>query len=59
MIIISYFTKPKDFASIQGLTLASVSPAQRAEVRNSFGKWDIVNTAIIISIIVAFYIYFW
>ncbi|MDD5507074.1 MAG: sodium:solute symporter [Bacteroidales bacterium] len=59
MIIISYFTKPKDLESIKGLTLVSVTPAQRAEVRSSFGKWDVVNTAIIITIIVAFYIYFW
>ncbi len=59
IIVISYFTKPKNFASIQGLTLASVTPEQRAEVRNSYGKWDIINTVIIIGFIIAFYIYFW
>jgi len=59
MIVISALTKPKDFASIRGLTLASVTPEQRAEVRGSYNKWDIINTAVIISIVIAFYIYFW
>ncbi|HNS47764.1 MAG TPA: Na+/glucose cotransporter, partial [Bacteroidales bacterium] len=59
MIIISSFTKPKDFASLKGLTLASVTPEQLAEVKNSYSKWDILNTAIIIGVIVAFYVYFW
>ncbi|MBP6977799.1 MAG: sodium:solute symporter [Lentimicrobiaceae bacterium] len=59
MIMISFFTKPKDFSSIRGLTLGSVTPEQRVEVRSSFGKWDVINTIIIISIVIAFYIYFW
>jgi SSS family solute:Na+ symporter len=59
MVIISYFTIPKDPSIIQGLTFRSVTPQQRAEVRSSFSKWDVVNTVIIITIIVAFYIYFW
>jgi len=59
MILISYFTETKDAASIQGLTIGSATPEQRAEVRNSWNKWDVINSAIIITIILVFYSYFW
>ncbi len=59
MIIISYFTKMKDAGSIQGLTIGSASAEQRAEVRASWNKWDVINSAVIITIILVFYSYFW
>ena len=59
MIIISYFTKEKDPNSIIGLTMGSATAEQRAEVRASWGKWDVINSAVIIVIIIAFYSYFW
>lgn len=59
MIIISYFTKRKDPNLIAGLTMGSASAEQRAEVRASWGKWDVINSLVIIVIIIAFYTYFW
>jgi SSS family solute:Na+ symporter len=59
IIIISFFTKPKDPALITGLYFRSATPEQRAITRASWTKWDVINSAIIITIIVAFYIYFW
>jgi SSS family solute:Na+ symporter len=59
MIVISFFTKPKDPSSITGLYFGSATAEQRAITRASWTKWDLINSAIIISIIVAFYIYFW
>ncbi len=59
MVIISYFTPPKDPKSIGGLTLGSASPEQRAETRSSYNHWDIINSVIIIVIILVFYVYFW
>lgn len=59
MVIISYFTKPADFEAIKGLTFGSASKKQLAEVRDSYNYWDVINSIIIISIIVAFYVYFW
>jgi SSS family solute:Na+ symporter len=59
MIIISYFTKEKDFNSISGLTLATVSKDQHSEIRSSYNYWDIINSAVIIIFIIIFYIYFW
>jgi solute:Na+ symporter, SSS family len=59
MIVISYFTKKKDPESIVGLTMGSATAAQRAETRASYNYWDMINSAIIIVIILAFYAYFW
>lgn len=59
MVIISYFTKQKDPGSIVGLTMGSATAKQRAEVRESWGKWDVIHSFVIIAIIVGFYLYFW
>ena len=59
MVIISYFTEKKDPNSIVGLTLGSATAAQRAETRESYNYWDMINSAIIITIILVFYAYFW
>jgi len=59
MIVISYFTKVKDSIAIQGLTIGSATAEQRAEVRASWNKWDVINSAIIITVILVFYAYFW
>jgi SSS family solute:Na+ symporter len=59
MIIISYFTSRKDPNTIVGLTLGSASAEQRAETRASYNHWDLINSAVIITIILVFYAYFW
>jgi SSS family solute:Na+ symporter len=59
MIVVSFFTKAKDAVAIQGLYFGSASAEQRAITRASWNKWDLINSAIIITFIIAFYIYFW
>ncbi len=59
MILISYFTETKDAVAIQGLTIGSASAEQRAQVRDSWNKWDVINSAVIIVIVLVFYSYFW
>jgi SSS family solute:Na+ symporter len=59
MIIVSIFTKPIDPAKIQGLYFGSASAEQRAITRASWSKWDVINSAIILTVIIAFYAYFW
>jgi SSS family solute:Na+ symporter len=59
MIVVSFFTKPKEAGSIQGLYFGSASAEQRAITRASWNKWDMINSGIIIAFIIAFYIYFW
>jgi len=59
MVVISYFTKQVDYATIKGLTFGSATPEQRKETLESYNNWDIVNSLVIIGIIVIFYAYFW
>jgi len=59
MVVISYFTKASNYEAIKGLTFSSVSAEQKAEIRNSYNRWDVINSIIIIAIILAFYVYFW
>jgi SSS family solute:Na+ symporter len=59
MIVVSVFTKGVDASKIQGLYFGSASAEQRAITRASWNKWDVINSAIIIAFIIAFYIYFW
>jgi len=59
MVIISFFTKAKDPATITGLYFGSATAEQRAITRASWNKWDVINSAIIIAAVIAFYIYFW
>ena len=59
IIVVSVFTQAAPSAQIAGLTIGSVTPEQRAATRASWNSWDIVHSAIIIGLTVAFYIYFW
>jgi len=59
MIVISYFTKSIDYSKIKGLTFGSATPEQIKETRDSYNKWDVINSLIIIGIVIVFYMYFW
>ena len=56
--IISHLTAKPSLKMLQGLTFGMISPEQKAETRASWNKWDVINTAIIIGVIILFYIYF-
>jgi SSS family solute:Na+ symporter len=59
IFVVSYFTKRADEAKLVGVTYYSSTPEQKAATRASYNSWDVINSLIIISVIVAFYIYFW
>lgn len=59
MLIVSAFTEAIDPKKIEGLYFGSATPEQKAITRASWSKWDVINSAIIISFVIAFYIYFW
>jgi SSS family solute:Na+ symporter len=52
------FTKKPDNKQLT-YTYAAASPEEKAAVKASWNKWDVINTIIIIGVIIAFYIYFW
>ena len=59
VIIVSLCTEAPDEKKIQGLVFGTSTPEQREATRQSWNKWDIIHTCIILGITVAFYIYFW
>ncbi len=59
VIIVSLNTPAPDPAKIKGLVFGTSTPEQREATRKSWNVWDIVNSAIILGLTVAFYIYFW
>lgn len=59
MVIISLFTKKPTAQNLSGLTYGSITSSQIAETRASWNKWDVIHSAIIVGVIILFYIYFW
>lgn len=59
MIILSMVTPKADPAAIRGLYVGSASAEEKAVTRASWNHWDIITSAIVIIVIVAFYAYFW
>jgi SSS family solute:Na+ symporter len=58
MVGISLTTAPPTASNLQ-YTYAAATLADKKETRASWNKWDVIHTVIILSIVVAFYIYFW
>ena len=59
VILVSLFTKAPEKEKIQGLVFGTSTPEQIEATRKSWNHWDVIHTLIILSITVAFYIYFW
>jgi SSS family solute:Na+ symporter len=57
--VVSQFTPKASAEQMQGLTYSSVSAAQNADDRLTFGFWEIFHTCVILGIIASIYIYFW
>jgi solute:Na+ symporter, SSS family len=58
MIVISYMTKAPTMEQLK-FTYGAATQEEKKITRESWNKWDIVHTVIILGIIVAFYFYFW
>ncbi|TFH36232.1 MAG: Na+/glucose cotransporter [Bacteroidia bacterium] len=59
MLVVSVFTERPQLAAIQGLYIGSATAEQKAITRASWNNWDLINSAIIITVVMIFYIYFW
>jgi SSS family solute:Na+ symporter len=57
--LVSRFTPDPTRSMVQGLTYGSATAKQIAETRASWNQWDVVHTVVVLSVIVAFYAYFW
>jgi len=58
IIGISMATRPQSEEQIAGLTFASVTPTQRAEIRASLSWPDYLGTAVVLGLVVGIYLYF-
>jgi SSS family solute:Na+ symporter len=59
MVGVSFFTPKASELQLQGLTYFSQSPEQMLETKNSWSKWDVITSLVVVATCVAFYIYFW
>jgi len=57
--LVSRYTPDPPREAVEGLTYGSATPEQIAETRATWNRWDVIHTAVIVSVIVAFYAYFW
>lgn len=58
-IVVSIFTKKPDPEKIKGITFSTITPEQRKITWASWNKWDVFHSVVILSVIIAVYIYFW
>jgi SSS family solute:Na+ symporter len=58
LIVVSYATPPPRAHQLTGLTYATVTSEQRRESRRSWNHWDVINSAIVLLLIAAAYLYF-
>lgn len=59
VMIVSRFTPAASSLQLKGITLGSLTAEDKAASRASWNQWDVIHSAIILCITVAFYIYFW
>lgn len=58
VVLVSLFTTPPTQQQLM-YTMQAATAEDKAIARASWNKWDVIHTVIIVSVIVAFYIYFW
>ncbi|HNY14219.1 MAG TPA: sodium:solute symporter [Bacteroidales bacterium] len=59
MVGLSFLTKAPSAEQLKFTYKGAATPEQKKITRESWDKWDIINTVIILGVIVAFYIIFW
>ena len=57
MFVVSYASAPPSEAQLVGLTYETVTGAEAA-TRASWNQWDVINSAVVLALILAAYIYF-
>lgn len=57
-LVVSYATKPPDYAKISGLTFSTLTREDRMENRASWNAKDVILSVLLIAAIIAIYMYF-
>ncbi|MBN2376995.1 MAG: sodium:solute symporter [Sedimentisphaerales bacterium] len=58
VVVVSLMTKPPLAAQIENLTYSTATEKQRKENRASWNKWDVMATAVVLSLVLGLYLYF-
>ncbi len=58
VIVGSLLSPAPDPTQISGLTYGSLTDEDREEIRNSWDKWDVFGTAVVLGLVAGFYLYF-
>ena len=58
MVVVSYMTPEPNQPQIQGLTFATATAEDKARTRDSWNKWDVIGSLVIMAFIIGAYIYF-
>jgi len=58
MVAVSYATAPPDERRLAGLTYATVTDEHRQESRGSWGRMEVLASAVVVLLILAAYVYF-
>lgn len=58
MVVVSYMTAEPSEAQIKGLTFATASAEDKARTRESWNKWDVIQSLVVMVFIVGAYLYF-
>lgn len=55
---ISLVTKQTSDDQIAGITYATLSPEDKKDIRESWDKWDVILTAVVLGLVLGIYLYF-
>jgi solute:Na+ symporter, SSS family len=58
MVLVSYVGVPPSSSQVAGLTVTTLSDEQRLESRESWSRWDVMSSLIVLALIAAAYLYF-
>jgi SSS family solute:Na+ symporter len=58
MVVVSYATAPPTSEQLAGLTYGTITPADRASSRASWGAGEVIASAVVLLLILAAYLYF-
>ena len=58
VVLLSLMTKKTDEAQLKGITFAGLTPEDKAEIRASWDKFDVILSCVVLVLVVGMYLYF-
>ncbi|MEX0321151.1 MAG: sodium:solute symporter [Puniceicoccaceae bacterium] len=58
VVVLSHLTKAPELAKIKGLTYGTLSAEDKQDIKNSWDKWDLIGTGVVMGLVLGMYLYF-